>query len=127
MILETLASSRQRMDTILARLFKDMINLRQAITSVMLGTLSGGALGGATGFAIGRLAPSFIHWLGGPFAANGDPSELALGLGIVSGLILGAGASIFLASAIILRDGLLARDQPKRPTSVSADTRDTVD
>jgi hypothetical protein len=84
-----------------------MINLRQAITSVMLGTLSAGAVGGAIGYAIGRLAPSFIQWLGGPLAPNGTLAELALGLGIVSGLVLGAGVSLCLAVAIIVRDGLL--------------------
>jgi hypothetical protein len=85
-----------------------VIRLPQAIASVMLGTLAAGAAGGITGYAIGRLAPSFVRWLTGPGAA-GDVAELGFGLGIVSGLILGAGASLFLATAILIRDAMVMR------------------
>jgi len=94
-----------------------MLRLPQAITSVMLATLAGGAAGGITGFAIGRLAPTFIRWLCGP-GPNADPADLAFGLGIVSGLVLGAGVSMFLAMAVIIRDGILANRKDLRDSSL---------
>jgi hypothetical protein len=85
-----------------------MIRLPEAIASVMLGTLAAGAAGGLTGFAIGKLAPSFVRWLCGP-GAVGDVAEIAFGLGIVSGLVMGAGVSMFLAAVIIIREAFVAR------------------
>jgi hypothetical protein len=88
-----------------------VIRLPQAIASVMLGTLAAGAAGGVVGFAIGRLAPSFIRWLSGPVRVDPafDPAEFALGLGMVSGLVLGSGASLFLAMILVIRDVLVGR------------------
>ena len=89
-----------------------MIQLPQAIASVMLGTLASGAAGGLVGFAVGRLAPTFVRWLYSPgggagVAAGFDPGEFGFGLGIVSGLFLGAGASLFLAMILVIRDTIL--------------------
>jgi hypothetical protein len=93
-----------------------VIQLPQAIASVMLGTLASGGAGGLVGFAIGRLAPTFVRWLYSPAGGAGagfDPAEFGFGLGIVCGLFLGAGASLFLAMILVVRDTILGhRAQP---------------
>jgi hypothetical protein len=97
-----------------------MIRLSEAITSVMLGTLASGAVGGLVGYAIGRLAPTFVRWLCSPAGGAGagfDPAEFGFGLGIVSGLFLGAGASVFLAMILVVRDTILGRQEPHRRES----------
>jgi hypothetical protein len=87
-----------------------MIRLPQAIVAVMACTLASGAAGGIVGAAVGRLAPSFVHWLhsaGG--AGNFDPTEFGFGLGVVCGLFMGAGTGLFLVCILTLRDAWLAR------------------
>ncbi|GIW86262.1 MAG: hypothetical protein KatS3mg108_0586 [Isosphaeraceae bacterium] len=91
-----------------------MIRLPEAIARVMPGTLVGGAAGGITGYAIGRVAPSFVRWLTGPGAA-GDAAKLGFGLEIVGGLFLGTGASLILATAILIRNGIVTRDRDGGP------------
>jgi hypothetical protein len=90
-----------------------MLRLSQAIAAVMAGTVASGFAGGIVGAAVGRLAPSFVVWFHSPGFANAqadfDPTEFALGLGVVCGLFLGAGASLFLAVVIVVRDAWLAR------------------
>ncbi len=94
-----------------------MMKLSQAIRAVMAATLASGALGGVVGFVVGRLAPSFVQWLYAPLAGQAIPgfvpTEFGLGIGVVSGLFLGAGASVFLAAMIIVRDSVLARAKPE--------------
>jgi hypothetical protein len=89
-----------------------MIRLTQAIVAVMATTLTAGVAGGVVGAAVGPLAPSFVTWLhspgnGGP--GNFDPTEFGFGLGVVSGLFLGAGSGVFLVVVLALRDAWLAR------------------
>lgn len=88
-----------------------MIRLSQAIVAVMSCTLAAGAAGGIVGAAVGRLAPGFVRWLCSPGAAGAqiDPTEFGFGLGIVSGLFLGAGTGVFLVCVLALRDAWLAR------------------
>ncbi len=87
-----------------------MIQLPQAIAAVMTCTLISGAAGGIVGAAIGRFAPSFVSWLHSPGGFNAvDPIEFGFGLGMVCGLLMGAGASIFLVCVLALRDAWLAR------------------
>ena len=84
----------------------------------MLGTLAAGAAGGLVGFAIGRLAPTFVRWLYSPGQRPGpdfDPAEFGFGLGIVSGLFLGAGASLFLAVILVVRDMVMSRGAVTAP------------
>ena len=95
-----------------------MIRLPQAIVAVMTCTLSSGAAGGIVGATIGRLAPSFVRWLHSPGgAAHVDPTEFGFGLGVVCGLLMGAGTGLFLVCVLTLRDAWLARSGfpvPKR-------------
>lgn len=88
-----------------------MIRLPQAIVAVMACTVASGFAGGVVGAAVGRLAPSFVAWLHSP--AGGaqalDPTEFGFGLGVVSGLFLGAGTGLFLVVVLTLRDAWLAR------------------
>lgn len=94
-----------------------MLKLSQAILAVMLGTVASGVAGGLVGAGIGHLAPSFVQWIQGPglmLAPQGAPQalqpvEFGLGIGTVSGLFLGAGASLFLTVVILLRDAIVAR------------------
>ena len=88
-----------------------MIRLSQAIVAVMSCTLAAGAAGGIVGAAVGRLAPGFVRWLCSPGGAGAqiDPTEFGFGLGIVSGLFLGAGTGVFLVCVLALRDAWLAR------------------
>jgi hypothetical protein len=90
-----------------------MIRMSQAIVSVMACTLAAGAAGGVVGAAVGRVAPSFVSWIAGPFGHGGaapfDPTEFGFGLGAVSGLLLGAGTGLFLVAVLTLRDAWLAR------------------
>lgn len=90
-----------------------MIRLPQAIAAVMAGTIASGVAGGIVGAALGRLAPSFVRWLHSPIPGAVppffDPAEFALGLGVVCGLFLGAGASLFPAMILVLRDAYLMR------------------
>jgi hypothetical protein len=89
-----------------------MIQLTQAIAAVMSCTLAAGTAGGIVGAAVGRLAPTFVRWLYGPSgvaAAQVDPTEFGFGLGVVSGLFLGAGTGVFLVCVLALRDAWLAR------------------
>ncbi len=87
-----------------------MIRLSQAIVAVMACTLASGAAGGLVGAAIGRVAPSFVNWLHSPGrGANIDPTEFGFGLGVVSGLFMGAGTGVFLVCVLALRDAWLAR------------------
>lgn len=94
-----------------------MIRLPQAIASVIAGTMASGLAGGVVGAAVGRLAPSFIAWLHSPVGGpppGFEPTEFALGLGVVCGLVLGDGASVLLAIILIARDAWLARSIPQR-------------
>ncbi len=90
-----------------------MIPLTRAIVSVMACTIASGVAGGVVGAAVGRLAPSFVTWLHSPgmnnAQANFDPTEFGFGLGVVSGLFLGAGTGLFLVVVLSLRDAWLAR------------------
>lgn len=87
-----------------------MIRLPQAIVAVMACTLASGVAGGIVGAAIGRLAPSFVRWLHSPAGvANVDPTEFGFGLGVVCGLLMGAGTGLFLVCVLALRDAWLAR------------------
>jgi hypothetical protein len=87
-----------------------MIRLPQAIVAVMACTIASGAAGGIVGAAVGRLAPSFVRWLHSPGgAAFVDPTEFGFGLGVVCGLLMGAGAGLFLVCVLALRDAWLAR------------------
>ena len=88
-----------------------MIRLPQAIVAVMSCTLVAGFAGGIVGAAVGRLAPSFVHWIFSPAGVGGqvDATEFGFGLGVVSGLFLGAGTGVFLVCVLALRDAFLAR------------------
>ena len=87
-----------------------MIRLPQAIVAVMACTLASGAAGGIVGAMIGRLAPSFVRWLHSPGGVgNVDPTEFGFGLGVVCGLLMGAGTGLFLVCVLALRDAWLAR------------------
>lgn len=90
-----------------------MIRLTQAISAVMAGTVSGGLAGGIVGAAIGRISPSFVASLAAsgfsPLQAGFEATEFGAGLGAVSGLFLGAGASLTLAVVLAIRDAWLAR------------------
>lgn len=93
-----------------------MMKLSQAIRAVMTATLASGVLGGLVGYLVGLLAPSFVRWLYAPITGQAAddfrPTEFGLGIGVVSGLFLGAGASVFLAAMMIVRDAVLARAKP---------------
>lgn len=90
-----------------------MIRLPQAIVAVMACTMASGFAGGVVGATVGRFAPSFVTWLHSPtvqFAAgNFDPTEFGFGLGVVCGLLMGAGTGLFLVVVLTLRDAWLAR------------------
>jgi hypothetical protein len=88
-----------------------MIRLTQAIVAVMSCTLAAGAAGGIVGAAVGRIAPTFVRWLFSPGAAGAgiDPTEFGFGLGVVSGLFLGAGTGVFLVCVLAIRDAWLYR------------------
>jgi hypothetical protein len=85
----------------------------QAITAVIVGTMASGVAGGIVGAAVGRFSPSFVEWIYTSGLRNPpkgfDPTEFAFGLGVVSGLFFGAGASVFLATVIAARDAWLLR------------------
>jgi hypothetical protein len=90
-----------------------MIRLTQAIVAVMASTVASGFAGGVVGATVGRFAPSFVTWLHSPDArfgaANFDPTEFGFGLGVVCGLLMGAGTGLFLVVVLTLRDAWLAR------------------
>ncbi|SIO34656.1 hypothetical protein SAMN05444166_3966 [Singulisphaera sp. GP187] len=98
-----------------------MIRLTQAIVAVMASTVASGFAGGVVGATIGRFAPSFVTWLHSPqfhppplqprgvVMVNFDPTEFGFGLGVVSGLLMGAGTGLFLVVVLTLRDAWLAR------------------
>jgi len=88
-----------------------MIRLTQAIAAVMACTVASGAAGGVVGAAIGTFAPGFVLWLQGLPKGQPrlDPTEFGLGLGVVSGLFLGAAVGSFLVAVIAWRDAWLAR------------------
>lgn len=90
-----------------------MIRLTQAIVAVMACTLASGFAGGVVGATVGRFAPSFVIWLHSPSVqlgpANFDPTEFGFGLGVVCGLLIGAGTGLFLVVVLTLRDAWLAR------------------
>lgn len=95
------------------------------MTFVIVATMIGGAFGGLAGREVGRSAPQFVSSLafGRPDAAPATfrPEEFGLGLGIVSGLFFGAGASVVLVVVIALRDAWLARADSIRRSSASGD------
>jgi hypothetical protein len=95
----------------------DMIRLTQAMVAVMTCTIASGAAGGVVGATVGRLAPSFVSWLYSPGApgAGVDPTEFGFGLGVVSGLFLGAGTGLFLVVVLTLRDAWLFRSGKIEP------------
>ena len=74
-------------------------------------TVASGVAGGVVGAAVGTFAPSFVTWIetlpSNPPRFN--PAEFGLGLGIVSGLFLGAGVGSFLVAVLAFRDAWLAR------------------
>jgi hypothetical protein len=88
-----------------------MLKLSQAIAQVMAGTMASGVAGGVVGAAVGRLAPTFVRWLYSPGVnaapRDFDPTEFGFGLGVVSGLLLGSVACVFLAVVLALRDAYL--------------------
>jgi len=87
-----------------------MIQLPQAIVAVMSSTLSAGFAGGVAGAIVGRLAPSFVRWLHSPLMPGGAPldtTEFGLGMGVVCGLLMGAGTGLFLVVVLALRDAWL--------------------
>lgn len=91
-----------------------MIRLPQAIVAVMACTMASGFAGGVVGATIGRFAPSFVTWLHSPTfqplgAVNFDPTEFGFGLGVVCGLLMGAGTGLFLVVVLTLRDAWLVR------------------
>ncbi|AGA27951.1 hypothetical protein [Singulisphaera acidiphila] len=96
-----------------------MIRLTQAIVAVMACTMASGFAGGVVGATVGRFAPSFVTWLHSPTfhpppihalgAVNFDPTEFGFGLGVVCGLLMGAGTGLFLVVVLTLRDAWLAR------------------
>jgi hypothetical protein len=94
-----------------------MMRLHEAILGVLAGTLAAGLAGGVVEAAVGRLAPSFVLWIHSPImlgqaAPALDPVEFGAGLGIVSGLFLGAGASVLLTLALVIRDAYITRAAP---------------
>jgi hypothetical protein len=88
-----------------------MIRLTQAIAAVMACTVASGVAGGVVGAAVGTFAPSFVTWIQAlpPNPPPFDPAEFGLGLGIVSGLFLGAAVGSFLVAVLAFRDAWLAR------------------
>jgi hypothetical protein len=94
-----------------------MTRLARAIVAVMLGTVAAGVIGGLVGLAIGWISPAFVAWL---YAPDGripppsfEPERFAAGLGAVCGLFFGAGTSLLLALALVLRDAITARPSSK--------------
>lgn len=88
-----------------------MIRLNQAIGGVILCTLTGGALGGPTGAAVGWIAPGFVGWLfsfGKLSPAKFRPVEFGLGLGAVTGLFVGIGVGVSLMTVLVIRDAILS-------------------
>lgn len=59
------------------------------------------------------IAAVIVSWLFNPAGpgpnAGVDPTEFGLGLGVVSGLFLGAGTGVFHVTVLALRDAWLAR------------------
>ena len=103
-----------------------MMRLPQAIAAVMGGTMASGLAGGIVGAAVGRFAPSFVSWLHSPGHAPipgpaFDPTEFGFGLGVVCGLFLGAGSSLFLASVLAIRDAYLLRARVQPPQMARAE------
>lgn len=88
-----------------------MIRLGQAIAATMGCTLAAGFAGGVVGASVGSFAPGFVHWLEhfGPARNAYDPTQFGLGLGIVSGLFLGASVGSFLVMGLAWRDAWLER------------------
>lgn len=87
-----------------------MIRMSQAVSAVVASTLASGVAGGVAGAAVGTFAPAFVLWFqaqGMPGAPIGDPAEFGFGLGIVSGLFLGAAVSAFLVLGLAFRDAWL--------------------
>jgi large-conductance mechanosensitive channel len=102
-----------------------MLKLYQAIGAVLGGTLAGGAAGGVVGAAIGKLAPSFVRWVHTPLIGHTPPNfnatEFGLGLGSVSGLMLGAASSLLLVFAVVIRDAIVAGRGAGKPSAVEAE------
>ena len=88
-----------------------MIRLGQAIAATMGCTIAAGFAGGVVGASVGSFAPGFVLWLEefGPSRNAFDPAQFGLGLGIVSGLFLGASVGSFLVMGLAWRDAWLAR------------------
>ena len=87
------------------------MRLVEAIAAVAGGTIVAGGLGATAGWLLGRTASSFVAWIASPLfnalPPDFDPAEFGLGLGAVSGLVMGAGISLTLALALILRETLV--------------------
>lgn len=87
-----------------------MMRLTQAVVAVMACTLAAGAAGGVAGATIGTVAPDFVLWLENLNPGQAfEPVQVGLGLGIVSGLLLGASTGSFLVMGFAWRDAWLAR------------------
>ncbi len=103
-----------------------MTKLANTIGAVIGGTIVSGLAGGGVGAVIGRFAPSFVRWIymPGDNAAPADfvPTEFGFGLGAVSGLFLGAGTSVLLAIAFIIRDMVVARREAVAGTAKAPGT-----
>ena len=85
------------------------MKLSQAVVAVMACTLSAGFAGGVAGSLVGWMAPSFVAWLASPQAMpppTFQPMQFAIGIGIVSGLFIGAGVGLFLVVLFVIRDML---------------------
>ena len=96
-----------------------MIRLHQAISAVIAGTLVAGLAGGLVGAGVGRLAPSFVAWIHSPIfgvqAAGLRPRRVRAGPGYRQRPLPGAGASLLLTLALVIRDAYLARVAPQEP------------
>jgi hypothetical protein len=88
-----------------------MIRFGQAIAATMGCTIAAGFAGGVVGASVGSFAPGFVLWLEefGPSRNAFDPTQFGLGLGIVSGLFLGASVGSFLVMVLAWRDAWLMR------------------
>ena len=74
------------------------MSLTRAIHTVLLGTIAAGFAGGCLGAVLGRTAPGFFVGLAGTGAGGSDPTETALALGAITGLVLGAIGCVVLAA-----------------------------
>ena len=88
------------------------------MTAVIASVLIGGVLGGVVGREVGRHSPSFVRLVAmaidvGELPPRFDTAEFGLGLGVVSGLFLGAGTSLFVVLLMAARDAWLERYPPR--------------